>query len=88
MEDLLEDLEKLGFLDLSVSGFVNSLDESLNLLLADLGIGVHVLQGSSDEVVDLVCVQAVAVVLVELGEDGIDGISELLVGVRHGFGIN
>jgi hypothetical protein len=83
LEDLLEDLKKLGLLDLSVSRLVNCLDESLNLLLGDLGIGSHVIQGGRDEGEDFVGVQAVAVVLVELGEDGIDGISELLVSVGH-----
>ena len=83
-EHLSEDVVELHLLDLSVSGFVDSLDEGVNLLSAgSLSSGFHLAQGSADEVVDFSCVQAVAVVLVELSEDGIDGISELLISISH-----
>ena len=79
VKDLSEDLIELGLLDLSVSGLVDSLDELLDLLLGDLTVLSELLEGSLDEVVDLLLVKAIAVVLVELAEHGIDGFSELLV---------
>jgi hypothetical protein len=41
--------------------------------------------GGINKVVDLVLVKGVAAILVELSEDGIDGLSELLIGIAHSF---
>ena len=81
-EDLSEDLEELGFLDLSVSALVNSLNELVDLGLRWL-LSSQLLGSSADEVVSLISIKRVASILVELSEDGIDGISELLIGISH-----
>ncbi len=70
-------------MDLSVSRLVDSLHESVNLLLGNLSASVHVLQGFVDQVGNLAGIQGVAVVLVELAENSINGVSELLIGIAH-----
>lgn len=85
VKDLSEDLIKLGLLDLSVSGLVDSLDELLDLLLVDLTVLSELLESSLDEVEHLLLVKALTVVFVELAEHGIDGFSKLLVCVSHFF---
>jgi len=42
-----------------------------------------VLQGFVDQVGNLAGIQGVAVVLVELAENSINGVSELLIGIAH-----
>jgi hypothetical protein len=76
-------LEELWLLDLSVSGFVNRLDELLNITLGWGVSSLHVAHGGRDEVINFVLVQAVAVVLIELSENSIDSVSQLLVSVAH-----
>lgn len=80
--DLSEDLEELRLLDLSVSTLVNGLDELVDLFLGWL-LPTELSGSSTDEVVGLIGIKGVAVVLVELSEDGINGFSELLVGISH-----
>jgi hypothetical protein len=88
-EDLPEDLEELGLLDLSIVGGVDGLDEFVDIGLAGSGaVGVQVLHGGADEVEGLLPVKGVAVVLVELLEDGVNGLSELIVGISHILQIN
>lgn len=83
-EDLSEDAEEFGLLDLSVVGGVDGLDEVVDIILGGgvLG-GVQVLHGSADEVVGLCVVEAAGVVLVELSEHGINGLSQLVVAISH-----
>ena len=80
-QHFLEDFIKLGLLNFSVSGFVDSLNKLSNLLLGDLSVGFHVVEGIVDEGVDLILIQGVAVINIIFAEHCIDGFLELLVGV-------
>lgn len=83
-EHFSEDLEQLWLLDLSVSGFVDGLDEALHFLLGGGGaVGVNMLHSSTDEVEGFLSVKGTAVVLVKLSEDCVNSVSELLVSVAH-----
>ena len=76
----------VGIIALGVMAWgVNSLNELVDLLLADLSTIAHMLDSSADEVVHFLCVQAVAVVLVELSENSINCRSQLVVSVGHIF---
>jgi len=82
-KNFLEDLKQLWFLDLAVSRTVHCLQELLYLVLADLPSSAHVVEGSVDELTNLVSVQTVVLVRVVLVEDGVDCVPELLIGVGH-----
>ena len=83
-EDFPEDGEEFLLLDLSVSVLVDCGDEFLDVVLAGLILGgVQVLHGGADESVGLLLIEVSGVVLVELSEDGIDGLSKLVVRVSH-----
>jgi hypothetical protein len=79
LKHFLEDFIELSLLDLSVSGDVNGTDEPLDIGLADLFVGVHVLEGIADKTVDLIGIEGAVSVLVVFAEDGIHSILELLV---------
>lgn len=81
VEDLLEDLEEFRFLNFSVSRGVNGFDELGNFILADLPVAVHVLESSVDEGLNFIGIETIAIVGVELFEDGINCISDLLITV-------
>lgn len=87
IENFFEDLEQFGLLNFSITWRVNSLDECVDFLLADLTSTIHLLQGSIDEITNLISIQTVAVVSIELGEDCVDGSSELIVCVWHLSGL-
>ncbi len=83
VQDLLEDFQEFGLLYFAVAGEVDGLDELLHFWLADLLLGIHVLEGRVDEAGHLVHVQAARLVRVVLSEHRVHRVSQLLVGVGH-----
>ena len=78
-ENFLEDFEQFWLLDFSISSLVDGLDELVDLCLRDLSSGIHVFEGSIDEVSDFTGVQTVAFVSVVGSEYCVDGFSKFLV---------
>ena len=72
-------------MDFAISSLVNCLDELIDFGLGYLSAGIHVLEGSIDEIADLVGIKALTFVGVEGIEYGIYGFFELLVCVWHDF---
>lgn len=78
-DEFFEDIEEFRFGDLGVSVFVDGLDELAHFLLLDLSAAAQTLEGIVDEAVDLSSLQSPVLVQVVFGEDGVDGLSELVV---------
>lgn len=82
-DDSLENLEQLWFGDLSVVILVNSSDELVNFLLGDLSSLTHMLEGVVNQLSDFVGLQSSAFVLIVGIEDGINGVSKVIIWITH-----
>lgn len=80
---LLKDLEQLGLGDLPIAVLIDGHDELCDLLCSYFLAPAEGLEGVGDETEDFLLFEGAAVVGVVLGEDGVDGLFQLLVG---GFG--
>ena len=80
-EHSFEDLIEFRFLDLAISRLVHGGDELFDFLLGDLSTGFQVGEGIVYQVMNFGCLQGVAMVRVVFSEDGVDGISQLLIAV-------
>ena len=83
VQDFFEYFEELGFLDLVISWWIHSLDELVNLSLADLTARFHVGESVIDQVENLTWLQTLAFVSVVLGEHAINSLPQLLIGYWH-----
>ena len=80
-KDFFEDLKKLSLLNFSVSGFVDSLNKLCDLLLGDLSVGFHVVEGIVDEVGDFSDFQGAVFISIVFAEHCIYCLSELIVAI-------
>lgn len=81
--NLLEDLVEFGFGNLAITILIDGADELANFGLGGLPASLHVGKGSIDQGGNLLSVEGVAVILVELGEHGINGLFKLFLSVWH-----
>ena len=75
----LEDFEEFWLRDLGVVVLVDGFDELVDLLGLHLSVPSETLEGVVDEVVDFVALEGSGLVGVVLVEDGVDGLSQLIV---------
>lgn len=76
---LLEDFEQLRLWNFSVAVLVDGLDKLVDLLAFDIPIAAKALEGIVDEAEDFVALQGARLVVIVFAEDGVDGLSELVV---------
>ena len=79
VDKLLQDFKQLSFGDFSVTVLVDGLNELPDLIALDLTVATETLEGVVDEGEDLITLQRAALVRVVLVEDGIDGLTQLVV---------